>query len=157
MTHHQASSSRSAAPSTGRWIAVVVVVAGLFGMHGLPGHGSESMMRMGDSMLGMATTTRSAAIELEAPTRPSATQHAATVTDHGSAAPVGAMSGGMSGGAMSILCLAILTIAALLLFLAVRLTRMPLTRVQSPASFGVSGVGRDRGPPTLAALSIRRC
>ncbi len=62
-TQHPAEASRTAvrvarsAPSTGHWVALVVVLAGLFGMHGLAGHGSHAAeMGMGDSMVTMPTT-----------------------------------------------------------------------------------------------------
>lgn len=157
MTQNQAFSTQSA-PSIGRWVAIVIVLAGLFGMHGLAGHGSESAeMGMGDTMVALTRTAATAATEIEAATHPNPTPQAAALTSSVASGLVGAMSGTMSGGAMSTLCLAVLTAAALLVLLGARRTWVALARVLTPAPFGVFGVGRDRGPPSLTALSIRRC
>ena len=147
------------APSTGHWVALVVVLVGLFGMHGLAGHGSHAAeMGIGDSMVTLPTTAGT-----------SMSGHDATMTTHlwlrTDARPTGAASvltgavpGAMSGGAMSMLCLAVLTAGALLLLLlGTRRPRVALTRMPAPAPSALLGRGRGRDSPSLTALSIRRC
>jgi hypothetical protein len=148
------------APSTGHWVALVVVLVGLFGMHGLAGHGTHAAeMGMGDAMVTMPTTAGTAT-----------GGHHAAMTNHlgphvhaqpgGAAVELpGAVSGAMSGGAMSVLCLAVLTAGGLVLLLLVRTRRPRVTLVRMPAPSPPTflEVGRERDPPSLTALSIRRC
>ena len=129
------------APSTGHWVALVVVLVGLFGMHGLAGHGSHAAeMGIGDSMVTLPTTAGT-----------SMSGHDATMTTHlwlrTDARPTGAASvltgavpGALSGGAMSMLCLAVLTAGALLLLLLRDAT--PPGRAHADA--GTSTVGAPR-------------
>lgn len=134
-TQDQAEASRTAARpalSTGRLVALVVVLAGLFGMHGLADDGSHAAgLGAGDEMVTRTTTA--------VPT------------------VVGVATDAMSGGAMSVLCLAVLTAGALLLLLGSGRRRTALAQVPAPAPFTFLGSGRDRDPPSLTALSIRRC
>ena len=145
----------------GLWCAAVfLVLAGLFGMHGLEDHGTADMTAgMGatgvsrtatpsEDSRGLALTThlhQGKTAELSADTR--AMQRIAWV---------GSPSGG-GGHTMAGLCLAVLTMALLsLLTLRRRAVRgVGLAVVLPPVSKG--GTGRDRDPPSLNRLSIRRC
>ena len=155
------------APSTGRWVALVVVLAGLFGMHGLAGHGTHGTEQGMDAsmvvktagatgMAAMAGHDADAAHSLRSLVGPLA--HQATHDLPGAVSgDGGAVTGAVSGGAMSALCLAVLTAGALLLQLAARRRRVALAQLPTPARSTVVVFGRDRDPPTLTALSIRRC
>jgi hypothetical protein len=155
-------------PSTGSWVALVVVLAGLFGMHGLAGHGSHAAeMGMGDSVVTMPTTSVSGMAATGGVNGHGAgaalTTHVGSHTHAPAAGSTfgvpGAVSGAMSGGAMSVLCLAVLTAGALLLLLLLgtRRPRVAMARTPAPTPSTFLRVGRERDPPSLAALSIRRC
>ena len=137
-TQRQAAESRTtarAAPPAGRLVSLVVVLAGLFGMHGLAAHGAHAAETgMGVSMVTTAAPAAEATSDLTS-----------------------VVSGALSDGAMSMLCLAVLTAGALLLLRAVRRTRVALARMPAPAPPSLLAVGRDRDPPSLTALSVRRC
>jgi hypothetical protein len=152
-------------PSRGHWFALVVVLVGLVGMHGLAGHGSHAAeMGMGDAVVTMPTTPMSEMAEMTGMARHDAamTTHPGSHTRTQSNGPIlgvpGAVSGAMSG-AMSMLCLAVLTAGALivLLLLGARRSRVALVWMPAPAQSAFLGVGRERDPPSLTALSIRRC
>lgn len=166
---HRADGSATAAraarsgPSTGRLVAVVVVLAGLFGMHGLAGHGShgaDTSMGMGDSTVAMTAVATTEVVVGAGHDVAMVSAHASPAVSSKARATqslASAVSGGLSGGAMSMLCLAVLTAGMFLLLLVLRRPRVVLARVPAPVAFAPLGWGRDRDPPSLTVLSIRRC
>jgi hypothetical protein len=162
MTQSQTSSTRSAL-STGRWIALVVVLAGLLGMHGLAGHGTHGtgmgMTGMDDQMVTMASTTVTAVSAGSGPGSAMPPDLPAQVapTAETVSGPTGVASGALSGGEMFMLCLAVLTAGALLLRVLLRRPRVALVHVPAPQPFAVLGAGRAPDPPSLTGLSLRRC
>jgi hypothetical protein len=147
-TQQPAAASRTAVraarstPSAGHWVALVLVLAGLFGMHGLAEHGSHAAERgTGDAMMMSSAGPMDVAVSLPS----------AVVEEMSGAA--------MSLDGMSMLCLAVLTAGALLLVLlrGTRLRQVALGRRPAPPQSAFLAAGRDRDPPSLTALSIRRC
>ena len=133
----------------GFWPAFVFVLAGFFGMHGLGAHGT--MAATADSTMGVqAVVPGPHAMSVEtaglASTRVTAQRTA------GSDATGGA--GGMGGG----FCLAVLVLtAAGLVWLMGPPGRSRVRAALEGICLAVGGLGRDRDPPSLIHLSVRRC
>jgi Family of unknown function (DUF6153) len=134
---------------------MLVVLAGLFGMHGLSSHGAEGAgmgvgptpeMSMADASMSVATAANVTALAATVVTG-SMSSAAVDATGHG------AMNMGMSGACMAILAVAL--IALIRLFLT-RGTRRALWLLARPARAPAYS-GRDPDPPSLTELSIRRC
>lgn len=147
------------APSIGRLVALVAVLVGLFGMHGLSGHGSDTaeMGMGGGSMVAVVSTAVTAVTGRDAAMGTDLASQAHAPTSDAALALTDVVSGALSGGATSMLCLAVLAAGALLLLLALGRTRIALTWLHSPALFGVLRSEGDRDPPSLTAVLIRRC
>ncbi|MGI8900422.1 MAG: hypothetical protein ACR2HA_05770 [Nocardioides sp.] len=157
------------------WVALSLVLLGLFGMHGLSSHGTSShaahqsvatsdmapmhadaLLTTVDAPAVMVTTVDAPAGTVPAATVPVGIVTAGIVT---AAAPVAAslLAGSVSDG-LAALCLTILAGAALtLLWLALaRSHRRPYSL--APRMVEVARpFGRDPDPPTPLLLSISRC
>lgn len=144
------------------WLGgLLVVLGGLFGMHGLDNHGGAGMDTM--SHAAMTVPTHGAVSGQAAVT---AIAHgAASVVDVAKVAVVGAMTdtSGLPGMDMSAtgMCMAVLVLSLLLLILRFYASRVrPLLwlvarPVRSVRPHMVRG--RDPDPPSLIRLSIQRC
>jgi hypothetical protein len=147
-------STRGHARTTARrvvWLgAVGIVLAGLFGMHGLDSHGMPGMAATLAAMAGPqeigsggheAISSRAASEEVSSTT-------VDTVTSGHPAMDIG----------MEVTCMAILALALLVLLrtLRGRSTRRVLWMLNRPAR-APAFTGRDPDPPSLIALSIQRC
>jgi hypothetical protein len=141
---------------------LLVVLGGLFGMHGLANHGGDHGGAVTNSVTHAAETVPAhggdAAHEAMTGVAHAATSVASVVTT----AVVGAMSDstghtGMSMGATG-MCMAVLVLSLLLLVLRLYASRVPpllwlvARTVRSPLVRG-----RDPDPPSLFRLSIQRC
>lgn len=144
------------------WLGgMLVVLCGLFGMHGLDNHGGAGMDSV--ALTAMAVPADGAAWEHEAMTASS--YEVAAVADGAKVAVVGAMTDtpgqpGMDASATG-MCMAVLFLSLLLLILRFYAARVRpwlwlVTRpVRSVCSHMVHG--RDPDPPSLIVLSIQRC
>lgn len=150
----------------GTWLGVMfVVLAGVLGMHGLNTHGVQPDPAMGMShavgSFGPATTqpsphTTSAAAGSHASTSMSAMAAAQAVPADALISPDSPQRSD-DGGGMAGLCMMVLAAAVLLLLHRRTHTssrRLPGRLFQVAA---VAVCGRDRDPPSLTLLSIRRC
>ena len=143
---------RSAARQALRLVALVVTLAGLFGMHGLAEHGTE---QMGGAPAAMSTMAIDAAT-------PAAHLTQATVATFGPvfAANVSHRSGGGTGMDMNAaaMCLAVLllTLIAMIVHLHASRLRPLLISTDRPVRAPVTS-RREPDPPNLYALSIQRC
>jgi hypothetical protein len=126
-----------------------IVLAGLFGMHGLDSHGMPGME---------ATHAAMAGLEMAAPGGHEVMSSAAH--EEGSAATAVIVTSGhpSMGLGMGLMCLAILAVALLVLLrqLRGRRTRLLLWLLARPLR-APAFRGRDPDPPSLIALSIQRC
>lgn len=135
---------------------MLVVVAGLFGMHGLSGHGVQRMDMVPVVTLTSPSTTgvlmhmNSGAVGVDG-------QQVATI-DRPHLLAVGASGLGGMDMCISVMCVAVLGAALLALLQVLRRerptsslwTRPPRTRVTMRP-------GRGRAPPSFTDLSIQRC
>lgn len=140
------------------WLGgLLVVLSGLFGMHGLDNHGRAGM----DAMAKAAMTV---------PAQAAATGHEAMIgTAHEAASiavvateVVGAMTDatghhGMGMGATG-MCMAVLVLSLYLLILRLYASRVrPLLWLVARSPVSTLVRGRDPDPPSLFRLSIQRC
>ncbi len=134
------------------WLgALGIVLAGLFGMHGLDNHGMPGMSATHTMMAGPQESVsggHEAMSSRAAPVAGSSTT-AGTVTSSGHPA----IDIGMEITCMAILALALL---ALLRRLRGRISRRVLWMLTRPVRVPAF-LGRDPDPPSLIALSIQRC
>lgn len=134
------------------WVGgLLVILGGLFGMHGMDSHGAGSMETSGHAaMTSPAANAVTAGHEVM-----SATAHeAAPVVDAGVVA-TGHAAKDMGGVGM---CMAILGVALIVLSLLLRSSRArPLLWVFPRPARALGFCGRDPDPPSLIYLSIRRC
>jgi len=145
-----------------------VVLAGLFGMHGLASHGTGDMAMAGvttgaEVHPGTASVPGAASLSVAhtpparsatTPVRSGATRDARAFED---VAHFATSDGGSSSGMVE-MCLAFLAagLIALLALLARQHTRGLTVRVDR-LRLNLGGLGRDRDPPSLTQLSILRC
>jgi len=162
-------SSHRTAALGGLWaVAMFVVLAGLFGMHGLASHGTGDMAAMTGVTTGAEVHPGTASVPDAAswntahtPPAVSATPARSGATRDGRAfedvAHVATTDDGSSQGMVE-LCLAFLAagLIALLALLARQHTRGLTVRVDR-LRLNLGGLGRDRDPPSLTQLSILRC
>ncbi len=164
----------------GLWVgSLFLVVAGLFGMHGLANHGPCDMPAMtGTSAAEMAlphaahgsvlTTAPDAAHSITTAMGATTTSVAvstataipATAGVLEEIAQVAAAAGGHGhgrGNGMVVLCVAILAGVLIALGLLARRPGRGLSVPVDRRRVNVHGLGRDRDPPSLTWLSIRRC
>ncbi len=133
------------------WLRVgglLVVLAGLFGMHGLDSHGAA----------GLGSTPYAL---MSAPTMDTmfSTHHVLAVTPRvGAALVVSASGGSATDMSMTGMCLAVLTVALLGLLGLLRSTRSTrVLWVYARPARGPGYFGRHPDPPCLTSLSIQRC
>lgn len=142
--------------NTGRLVALVFVLAGLFAMHGLAGHGAHAGHEVMAAASSQTVLGHGQQFDTHSPT-PAALPATEPAPD-GRAQIDRASLPGTASGALMALCLAVLT-GALLAFLAVRgqatvaVVVRPVSLGQARHAFG----DRDRSPPSLAAFSVQRC
>ena len=138
---------------------MLVVLAGLFGMHGLDAHGTGPVDHV-TSMRGPANATRMAAKAVSAsvatpqsPTAYEASKPSVAAPRVAEASPVMNMNMSMTG-----VCLAVLAAGLLVLFWLLRRARTPalLWTWSRPTTQAVRH-SRDPAPPSLTVLSIQRC
>lgn len=141
-----------------RLAGLVMVVVGLFGMSGLASHATDGAtvtdMSMGSLASDPSTTTSSVARSLVETTTAAAT---AAVTTGRAVVTSAAGHAGM-GMNMACLCIAILMLGATGLF--GLLNRFPRVTARWSAPRPVVSLrasGREPAPPSLTALSVRRC
>ena len=142
------------ASSALRLVGLLVVVAGLFGMHGLASHGVDGM----DVLPGTALTAQSTAPSVLAGDAPAVVGHGLhNAAIDPSLEPSRSGRGGLDMG-IAMLCVAILGAALLGL--------VWLLRAERPSAFVwarphrqpvIVQTGRGPGPPSLVELSIQRC
>ena len=144
------------------WLGgLLVVLAGLFGMHGLDSHGAAGTDTIPHAVMAQVSTAavgaRYEAIEAVA----SGAQHAASI-DHQVGSPMtsepvaGRPEAPDSG--MAEMCMAILAVAlAALLRLLILSRHRPVPWVLFSPERAPSPSGRDPDPPSLISLSIHRC
>lgn len=141
------------------WLGgLLVVLGGLFGMHGLDNHGGASISNVAHTTVsGLALDAGQTGHGLRAETAahragPATAVVAAAVSD---ASEHLGMDMSMAGMCMAVLVLLLGLFALLLRIRASRLSP-PLWRLALPAR--APGVrGRDPDPPSLVKLSIQRC
>ena len=116
--------------------AVVVVLAGLFGMHGLSDHGAHSSQDAGAmASMGTAMSVTASPVEAFAPAAPEGV-------------PMGA--GGM--------CVAVLVLSLIALVVGRwRSAAYAVVAVRSRPQQTARFRGRDPDPPSLTSLSVCRC
>jgi len=136
------SSSQRAAIRMPRVAALLLVLGGLFAMHGLADHGTEHAT---DSMPAHHTMSAGAPADATAMDLV-VVQASAPLEDH-------------AGHAMTDLCLAFLTAGLLALVLLRGSSRVPfgLRGTRSPGDGRFRPMARDPDPPTPLRLSIQRC
>jgi len=147
-----------------------VVLAGLFGMHGLASHGTGDMAMAGvttgaevhpgtarapvPGAASLSVAHTPPALSAATPARSGATRDGRAFED---VAHVATTDDGSSQGMVE-MCLAFLAagLIALLALLARQHTRGLTVRVDR-RRLNLGGLGRDRDPPSLTQLSILRC
>ena len=143
-------------------IGLLVVLGGLFGMHGLDSHGGDHGGAVMDSVTHAAMTVPAQGAVVGHDAMTGAAHAATSAAVVSTPAVVGAMTDstghtGVDMGAAGI-CMAVLVLSLLLLILRLYASRVPpllwlvARSVRSPLVRG-----RDPGPPSLFGLSIQRC
>ncbi|MEP6814453.1 MAG: DUF6153 family protein [Marmoricola sp.] len=137
----------------GLWVAALfAVLAGLFGMHGLGGHGTGDLA--GSSVTAPVTHAANPGGHATiAASPPLVTSVGLSTGLSGAGSPMGSMPGGMAG-----MCLVVLSVVILALLWFLRTSpSMGVLWVTSRLRVTPVGVGRTLDPPSLAQLSILRC
>ena len=147
----------TAAPSRPglRFLGLVIVIAGLFGMHGLAGHGVQGM----DVVPGSALTSQSVAGSVRGFDYPAVTaegQAVATIDRPDSLRASDAGHGDMDMS-LAMMCVAILAVALLALLRSLRRARPQIIWARLRGTRVVVRPWRGPAPPSLIALSIQRC
>lgn len=144
----------SAARSALRMGGLLIVLAGLFGMHGLDSHGTAGMDTIAHAVL-TEPALAAVAAEHDPATMVMAVQDGSTAVVVSIARAVGepSMGMGMAGTCMAVLGLALI---ALLRFLRINRVRA-LSWVVPLRASAPGDAGRDPDPPSLIDLSIQRC
>lgn len=141
-----------------RLAGLILVLAGLFGMHGLGGHEAAAMGSA--SQAGMAELPMSAAAA-DAGVTAGLGHQIEQVGTQSAPGPdaVGASGPGGMGMGMTAMCVAILAagLIALVRFLLGGRVRSVLWMLARQARAVLRQPGRDPDPPSLIALSIQRC
>lgn len=140
-----------------RVAGLLLVLAGLFGMHGLASHGDAGMESVPGAVMA-ETSTSQTAVDLDV--APGSRNHAWPMVGHAQLAVQGLGvpgHGGIDMG-MAAMCVAVLA-AALIALVRLLLARRvsPLLWLQLRCSIAVFPLGRDPDPPSLINLSIQRC
>ena len=142
--------------NTNRLIALFFVLAGLFAMHGLAGHGAHA----GHEAMAAASSPDVMSHGPQSDAHSPTTDAGVSATDQptGQAQIDRASLPGTGSGGLMALCLAVLTGAVLALLAArgpssVAVAVQPVSRGQARHAFA----DRDRSPPSLAAFSVQRC
>lgn len=130
---------------------LLIVLAGLFGMHGLDNHGAAGSDTIAHAM-GSSHTSGDTSTE-HSPVVSAIHEAGAAMVDSTVATGGGAMDMSMVAMCMAILVLALITLLRLMRSRGVRLLYVVTAR---PVRAPVASV-RDRDPPSLILLSIQRC
>ena len=150
--------------------SLFLVLAGLFGMHGLASHDPCGMPAMpgelnketalpgavDGSMLGAISAHEAHGTTKATPATASPAAGMLEDVAHVALATGGSHGHGQGHG-MAGLCLAVLAGALLVLAHRIRRPALRLTVPVSRRSVNLRGLGRDPDPPSLAWLAIRRC
>ena len=146
----------SVPPAAGvRMLGLLIVVAGLFGMHGLASHGVQGM----DGLPGMTLTSQSMAssvLGLDSAGVGADGQAAFTIDRPESPRASDSGHGGMDMS-LGMMCVAILGVALLALLRFLRPERIFSIFRTRRGTRVISRPGWRRAPPSLIALSIQRC
>lgn len=147
-----------------RLAGLVVVLIGLFGMHGLASHGTEGAtgtdMTMSVSAPSPATTPTSVSGPAGQPFVEGATPAVSSLAGIGRAVLTSIDGGGHGDMGMSMagLCVAILLIGVTGLLLFLNRSLRVTTLWSAPRVVArIRPVGREPDPPSLSALSVQRC
>jgi hypothetical protein len=141
-----------------RLAGLILVLAGLFGMHGLGGHDAAAMGSVPQA--GMAEIPMSAAAAAAGLTAaPSHQIEQVGTQGHPDTHVVGASGPGGMGMGMTAMCVAILAagLIALVRFLLGGRLRSVLWMLARHTRAVLQHLGRAPDPPSLIALSIQRC
>jgi len=145
------------------WLSgLLIVLGGLFGMHGLANHGGDHGGAVMESGAQSAKTVPAHGVVAGHDAMSGAAHAATSVANEATAAGVGVMTvsaghTGMDMGAMG-MCMAVLVLSLLLLMLRLYASRVPPLLWLSARSVQAPMVrGRDPDPPSLFRLSIQRC
>jgi len=148
-------STRGHAKTTVRravWLgALGIVLAGLFGMHGLDSHGMPGMEATHAVMAGPQEAVSGGHEAMSSPAAPE--EGSATTADTVTTSGYPAIDTGMEVTCMAILAMALLALLRKLRGRSARRVLWMLTRPARAPAF----MGRDPDPPSLIALSIQRC
>lgn len=129
---------------------LLVVLSGLFGMHGLAGHGASGMESVPQSVMTEPAMSGVGAVD-EA--KSSVHGVGSAVATASAAAGHPAMDMGMAG-----MCLAVLAVGLIALLRLLHRARVhPVLWVLARSARAPGYRVRDLAPPSLIALSIRRC
>lgn len=136
-----------------RLAGLLVVLAGLFGMHGLGSHGAAGMDAAARAGMSEPAVVGLAADHHPAPMVGAVRDGAAAVASVAAAAHHPAMDMAMAGA-----CLAVLAVALIALLSFLRTDRVrPVLWVLPRRARAPGHAGRDPDPPSLIDLSIQRC
>ena len=143
-----------------RLAGLLVVLAGLFGMHGLAGHGAAGMETMPGAVMAEAATGTAVSTLESMATGMGRQAELASGQAHRAVEAVSTsghtgMGMGMSMAATCVAILAAELIALLLLLLGQRL--VPVLWSIPRRAGAIAHPGRDPDPPSLTSLSIQRC
>jgi len=146
-----------------RLTGLLVVLAGLFGMHGLSGqtggHGAEGMsMQTASPGLMPASSTGMDASDLAVIATGIVSDAGLTAGNQAEDLLEVVTGSGHGGIAMGVMCLAILGAALLALLRVLRRVRLaPMVWSLPRRTRAIIPRGRDPDPPSLIELSIQRC
>jgi hypothetical protein len=136
-----------------RLAGLLVVLAGLFGMHGLDSHGAAGTEAVAHAGMTEPAVAGLAAGHHPAPMVMTVRDGAAAVVSAAAATHHPAMEMAMAGA-----CLAVLAVALIALLRFLRTNRVrPVLWVLPRRARAPGHAGRDPDPPSLIDLSIQRC
>lgn len=133
---------------------LLIVLAGLLGMHGLASHGAAGMGTTSHTMVSPGADGAMVAVAEPVTSVAAASAFVATTVWVG-AGQDAAMGVGMAAMCMAILALAL--IAVLLLLQRIGGSRQSILWMRARLPRALGRPGRDPDPPSLITLSIQRC
>ena len=138
-----------------RFLGLVIVIAGMFGMHGLAGHGVQGM----DMIPGSALTSQSVASSVLGfdGAAVSADGQAGATSDQPDSLRASDSGHGDMDMSLAMMCVAILAVALLALLRSLRRERPQIIWARPRGPRVVVRPWWGPAPPSLIALSIQRC
>ncbi|MEO7943504.1 MAG: DUF6153 family protein [Marmoricola sp.] len=140
-----------------RLVGLLVVLTGLFGMHGLSNHGVAGMENMPQVTAPASVGAVGSTLDRVSG---GPTGQAGPLSDPVPGAATLTSGPGQQGMDMNMagLCVATLAVGLFALLLLLRLERLPRAPwFLQRRAFALKPVGRDPDPPSLSVLSIQRC